>query len=87
MSDKRMKELALYRKERIAYLKAHPFCEVPGCESPADQIHHKEGRENGLLLVKAKWMAICGPHHRYYTDNSREAIEAGISVSKHKKAS
>jgi hypothetical protein len=87
MSDKRSRELSLYRKENRQFLKEHPVCQVPGCCNPSSEVHHKQGRENGLLLDKSKWMAICSPHHRYYTDNSREAIEAGISISRHKKAS
>jgi hypothetical protein len=87
MSDKRTKELALYRKENRQFLADNPTCQVPGCCNPATEVHHQKGRENGLLLDKRWWMAICNPHHRFYTDHSKEAIELGISISKHKKAS
>jgi hypothetical protein len=87
MSDKRVKELAQYRKENRQFLKDNPTCQVPGCCRPSTEVHHRQGRENGLLLDQSKWMAICNPCHRFYTDHSREAIEIGISISKHKKAS
>jgi hypothetical protein len=87
MSTKRGKELAQYTRDRKAFLADNPICGVPDCTAPATEVHHKKGRENGLLLEKRWWLQICNPHHRHYTDNSREAIEAGISISKHKKAS
>lgn len=89
MSDKRSRELALYRKERIKYLKDHPQCEARlwCCIGSSSEIHHKQGRENELLNDQSKWLAICPSCHRYITDNSHEAIELGLSISKHKKAS
>ena len=90
MSDKRSRELALYRKERKKFLQDNPECKAaifPICDYQATEVHHMAGRENGLLLDKSKWLPICHACHQHITAHSAEAIRQGLSISKHKKAS
>lgn len=81
-SEKRAAELAIYEEESKEWLKEHKWCEIklPGCLKIATQVHHAEGKENGLLLDKTKWKAACsGPCHTTITEHSKAAIEAGHS--------
>lgn len=80
VSTKRAGQIVEYRKLREDYLALYPVCEEPGCESPSVEIHHQKGKENDLLLDTNYFLATCVDHHRYYTDNSKEAIEKGYSV-------
>jgi hypothetical protein len=89
MSDKRMRELAQYRKDRIKFLTARPQCGAqifPICTYEATQVHHKGGRENDLLLEQSLWLPICHGCHQFVTENSKQAIEWGLSVSRLNKA-
>lgn len=79
VAPKRAAELAEYSKLKAQYIAIHQICEVVGCNRQAVDIHHQKGRENDLLLDTNFWMAICREHHIYYTENSKEAIEQGIS--------
>lgn len=79
VAPKRAAELAKYSKLKAQYIAIHQICEVVGCNRQAVDIHHMKGRENDLLLDTNFWMAICREHHIYYTENSKEAIEQGIS--------
>jgi hypothetical protein len=89
-SKKLDKQLVIYRKGRIAYLKEHPLCGAqifPICTYEATQVHHKGGRENDLLLEQSLWLPICHGCHQFVTENSKQAIEWGLSVSRLNKAS
>lgn len=83
-SDKRADQLALYRMKRRPFLNLWK-CQVRGCNYNATEIHHMKGREGDLLLDTRFWLAVCRPHHRYITDNPKEAIENGYSISRTKK--
>lgn len=87
-SDKLKSELSIYSKERKAFLLKHEECEakISNCTFVASEVHHKAGREGKLLLDKSKWLAICHNCHVYITENSREAIELGLSLSRLGKA-
>ena len=88
VSDKRKEQLDEYRPERDDFLKQNPLCQANvKCKAgtPSSELHHMEGRENGLLLDKDKWLALCTDCHGEFTKNSKEAIESGHSLSRHKK--
>lgn len=88
VSDKKKVEDERYFKEREGFLKeeANKICnaqlECKGDE--ATDVHHKKGRGK-YYLDRSTWLAVCRKCHRRITDNSKEAIELGLSVSRLKK--
>jgi hypothetical protein len=86
VSLKRSDSLKEYRVESAIFIKENPVCgmNLPGCTKKATQVHHKKGRENDLLLKKEFWMPGCDSCHTWCTEHSKEAIELGLSISRHK---
>jgi hypothetical protein len=82
ITQKRAGQMVEYMKLKREYLALYPVCEVPECNIKAVDIHHQKGRENDMLLNSDFYMAVCRKHHVYYTENSREAIDQGISKSR-----
>jgi hypothetical protein len=82
VSPKRAGQLQEYAKLRKDYLALYPICEVENCEAKSTELHHQAGREGERLLDSNYFMAVCAEHHRYYTENSKEAIEKGISFKR-----
>jgi hypothetical protein len=65
VGDKMKVRLQEYKVVRDDYMKSHRRCEVAGCFNEATELHHKKGRENGLLTDTAYFMAVChGCHAR-----------------------
>jgi hypothetical protein len=52
-----------YTKERKDYLQAYPYCEVLGCHSESQDIHHRKGRIGALLSDPNFFMAVCRGCH------------------------
>ena len=82
VSEPRKKKLKGYTQLRKEWLPNHPDCEanLSGCTKESTQVHHKQGREGDLLLDTTKWLAICDNCHIFITDNSKIAIELGLSL-------
>ena len=69
-SDKRLKELAIYRKVKGPYLEEHPICEVEDCNKSSNHIHHKKGRAGKLVYDTNYFMAVgncCHPKRIHET--------------------
>ena len=81
---KRAAQEARYRK-RLAVWILDKKCAVVGCHRAATQCHHAKGREGDLLLNEEFWTPTCDPHHDYYTEHSKEAIEIGFSKPRNQK--
>lgn len=79
VSDKRKEQNAEYMTLRDEFLKEHPTCEVCGSE-PATEVHHKKGRENGLLLEVQYFLAVDRNCHTLITEDSAFAIREGYSL-------
>ena len=62
-SDKRLKQMAVYRKNRDKYMKENQICEVDDCNNKSNQLHHKKGREGKNLIDVKYFMACCGICH------------------------
>lgn len=62
-SPSKLKDDALYRKNRDEYMKEHLICEVKGCNNRSNNLHHKAGRDGPLLHMKKYFMACCGDCH------------------------
>jgi len=62
VSDKQLKRLALYRKERTTFLTENPRCQK--CGDKATEIHHKKGR--GIYTTDVStFMSICRKCHTW----------------------
>lgn len=92
LSDHLAAEMVLYRPERDAFLEGgiHP-CELQvddKCTGKGTELHHGKGRGK-YLRVKKYWKRACPYCHRIgkknVTDNSKAAIAAGHSFSRHNK--
>lgn len=82
VSDKRLKELAIYRKVRDKFLKDNPVCQYPNCNSTEVTCHHPEGRIGNNLIDASKFKSLCWPHHKWCEENSIEAKKLGLSADR-----
>lgn len=82
-SKKRLAEIKIYSVLRKDYLRDFPNCQakLDGCKKKATDIHHQGGRGK-LLNVVDLWISVCRPCHRKITDDSKMAIEKGLSISR-----
>ena len=88
VSEKRKVQLAEYYKKRAEFLKERSLCELKvddKCTIKATEVHHTGGKENELLVEVKLWKAGCRHCHDTITEHSKEAIENGQSISRHKK--
>lgn len=80
VSEKRKKENSLYSSLRKQFLKDNPLCKV--CGFKANQIHHKKGRENSLLIDVRYFLSVCGDCHTKIELNPTWAKEMGFSLNR-----
>lgn len=82
-SDKRAVLDQIYSVTRKQFLTSHPYCtaRLEGCSTHATDVHHKSGRSK-QYLNQTTWLAVCRSCHQWITDNSKEAIEMGLSTSR-----
>ncbi len=88
VSEKRKVQLEQYYPERDKFLKERPLCELKvdsGCTIKATEVHHTYTRAGEMLLDVKFWKAGCRHCHDHATEHSKEAIENGQSISRHKK--
>mgnify|MGYP003503850759 FL=1 len=82
-TQKRAKELEIYSKMRLVFLRENPNCQtngiIKGCTIKATEVHHKKGKIGNLLITESNFLSICRSCHRWVTDNSKEAVEMGLS--------
>jgi len=74
--------------DKIKRFKAeNKFCKakLPNCQKIAVDVHHMAGRANDLLLEEKYWLPVCRNCHDWITENSAEAIDLGLSISRLKK--
>lgn len=81
--EKKLK--AIYNIIRPNYLAHNKRCvaKFPCCTGAATQIHHRYKRTGFWRIITNYFLPICSPCHRHATKNSKEAIEKGISISRH----
>ena len=80
----KMKETnEVYSKLRETFLYINPNCQATlvSCTGKATDVHHKAGRNENHLRV-GTWLAVCRSCHQWITENSKEAIEMGLSSSR-----
>lgn len=85
-SQKRAKEMALYRKERDIFIhremhEGRWFCpvmwELKKRQVAVTEVHHKRGRTGKLLRDQRYWLAISRSGHDWVHQNPRLAREKG----------
>lgn len=80
-SDKRKKELALYRTERDIYMAHHKECEakLKVCTFKSTALHHRQNRTSNLRNQET-WMALCNECHRHIHEvlSMDEAVELNL---------
>lgn len=84
VAKKRWAELKIYSVLRKDFLLENGKCKCGrnGCQRKANEIHHKKGRENGLLNVIEFWLPVNGVCHRWITDHPKESMELGLIISR-----
>lgn len=78
VSDKRKDQNSEYSRIAYGYLKDNPKCAC--CGDPSEEVHHKKGRTNDLLLECRYWLPVCRPCHTLITEDSAWAIREGYSL-------
>jgi hypothetical protein len=81
VSEKRSKQMEVYKILRDQFLKDHPKCgaSLPSCLSIATEVHHMSGKEGERLNDTTEWLPICRNCHIKITEDSNHAIENGLS--------
>jgi len=81
VSEKRKKELVLYRTERDIYMAHHKTCEAKlvGCTVKSTALHHTQGRTKNLRNQET-WKALCDHCHRFIHEQMSmdEAVFLGL---------
>lgn len=83
ISDKRKELNNEYFKLVDQFKRDNPRCaaRLAGCTGATDDPHHKRGR-GAYLLDVTTWLPVCRNCHIWITDNSKEAMEKGLSESR-----
>lgn len=76
MSAKRRAESKQYSVMRLKFIRAHPFCERPGCGKKSECVHHWAGRRDNYLKVET-WKGSCNACNDYAKNHPKEARAEG----------
>ena len=82
ISKNRQEALKKYRRIRDKFLKDHPICQYPGCNSREVTLHHAAGRIGSFLTDKRHFRSLCWPHHQFIETHPDQAIKLGLSVKR-----
>lgn len=83
----RQKLNAIYSIISREYLLTNKRCRArfAGCTEKATQVHHMQKRTGFFLIMSKLFFPICDHCHKHATQHSKEAVERGISISRHTK--
>jgi hypothetical protein len=83
-SPQRQKLNAIYSILSRQYMPHNKTCTArfAGCTHKATEIHHRYKRTGFYLIMTNLFLPICRNCHQYATTHSKEAIAAGVSVSR-----
>tara|TARA_R110000850_G_scaffold191133_1_gene317913 strand:+ start:40 stop:417 length:378 start_codon:yes stop_codon:yes gene_type:complete len=79
ISDKKSKELAIYRVNRDKFMDENPICQYGNCKREVNDLHHKAGRGIELTNVK-NFMSVCREHHTYIHLHPKESRSLGYLI-------
>lgn len=92
VSNKRAKELALYRRLRTEFLGLNRMCEAgivlsaegvdSKCTKQATEIHHKKKRGKNLNNVDS-WLPVCRHCHDWIENNKSQARALNLLANIH----
>ena len=71
-----------YRKIAKKFIALNPKCQVKGCNSVSECVHHMRGRIGDLLTDTRHFLAVCMDHHRQIESNPEWARKEGYSKSR-----
>lgn len=75
VSKKRAEQNKEYTKTRLQFISENELCER--CGKPADEIHHKAGRNGERLNDVKGFMSVCRGCHQWIHAHPKESREAG----------
>ncbi len=80
-SDKRAKQDGIYNRRVKIWKIENPYCKarLAGCTGLTADCHHMAGKIGKLLTDENNWLPVCRNCHNWITENSKEAIEKGLS--------
>ena len=81
-ADSRKEVNKEYKKLAKTFITLHPKCQVQGCKSVSECVHHKRGRVGELLLDTKYFMAVCLPCHQKIELNPSWSKKMGYSESR-----
>ena len=82
-SKKRSKENAEYLRERKIFLRDPQNQICPITRQQTNQVHHKKGRRDSMLLKQEFWLAVSQEGHDYIHDNAGWSYENGYLIKQH----
>jgi hypothetical protein len=82
VSDKRQKELVLYRRERDVFMAQNKYCQAKvskSCTVKSTDLHHRQGR-TANLRNQDTWLSVCRNCHDHIHNNlpMDEAVKLGL---------
>lgn len=83
-SKKRAAQEREYSKRVKKWKLENPICKanLSGCTGKTVDCHHMAGKIGNLLTDESNWLPVCRNCHNWITDNSKQAIELGLSKSR-----
>lgn len=86
VSEKRKGVNKEYRLIVKDMLKTNPNCEIKevGCTGKAQGLHHKQKRLPSNITDRNNLMRACNSCNTWVENHPQEAIEKGLTISKHK---
>jgi 5-methylcytosine-specific restriction endonuclease McrA len=57
----------------------HPLCQITGCNSPTEQVHHKipVAKDPSKVFVESNLLCLCKKHH----EQIESAIIRGVDIT------
>jgi hypothetical protein len=82
-SKKRKKQVDEYNQEVKIFLRDPQNQICPITRDQTNQVHHKKGRRDSMLLKKEFWLAVSQEGHDYIHDNAGWSYENGYLIKQH----
>lgn len=81
ISDKEKERRKLYKKAKAEYKDVVKVCERCGTDKSLE-LHHRKGRDGGLLWDKRYFCLLCSDCHRHVHANPEESYKEGYLLSR-----
>jgi len=71
----------LAHNRQIVLQRAEGRCEMPGCDEPIEDVHHRKRQQHNGTHHIDNLMGLCRPHHGWVHQHPRLATQAGYLVA------